>query len=75
MFSACFTPWWTLEDFRPQGFNRAYRIVDLLRLEDKDKFAGMVEKGTDPERHVSKSKKVIEFVDDHASANLGRWCT
>jgi putative hydrolase of the HAD superfamily len=62
------------EDFRPKGFNRAYRIADLLKFEDKDRFAEWW-KGTEPERHLSKSKKVVEFVDDYASANLGRCCT
>jgi HAD superfamily hydrolase (TIGR01549 family) len=62
------------EDFRPRGFNRAYRIADLLGFENKDRFAEWW-KGTERERHVSKSKKVVEFVDDYANANLGRRCT
>ena len=62
------------EDFRPKGFDRAYRIADILKFEDKAGFAEWW-RGTEPERHVSKSKKMVEFVDDYARANLGRRCT
>lgn len=62
------------EAFRPKGFNRAYSIAELLRLEDKDKFATWW-KGTEPERHISKSKKVAQFADDYLWENTGRHCS
>jgi FMN phosphatase YigB (HAD superfamily) len=62
------------EPFRPEGFNRAYNIAELLRLEDKGKFAEWWW-GTEPERHVSKSKKAAQFADDYLWENAGRHCS
>jgi putative hydrolase of the HAD superfamily len=62
------------EDFRPEGFNRAYNIADVLGLDDKEKFAAWW-RSNERERHLSKSKKVVEFVDDYLWANAGRRCS
>jgi putative hydrolase of the HAD superfamily len=62
------------EAFRPKGFNRAYNIAETLSLEDEEKFA-IWWRGTEPQRHISKSKKVVEFADDYLWKNVGRHCS
>jgi putative hydrolase of the HAD superfamily len=62
------------EAFRPKGFNRAFKVAEVLGIEDKDGFASWW-RGTEPERHVSKTKKVVEFADDYLWTNAGRHCS
>jgi HAD superfamily hydrolase (TIGR01509 family) len=45
-----------------------------LGLEDKDRFA-IWWRGTESERHVNKTKKVVEFADDYLWSNTGRHCS
>jgi putative hydrolase of the HAD superfamily len=62
------------ETCRPEGFRRAHMLAEALRIEDVEGFARWWRQN-EKDRHVHKSKKVTEFVDDYLWETKGRRCT
>ncbi|MDA4112819.1 MAG: HAD-IA family hydrolase [Thaumarchaeota archaeon] len=62
------------EVYRPEGFTRAYKIAEVLRLEDADQFAQWWRE-MEAQRHVNGSKKVAQYADEYLLKHTGRRCT
>ncbi len=62
------------ETYRPEGFRRAYVLAEALGIEDADGFAKWW-KENEKDRHVNKSKRVADFIDEYLSKTAGRRCT
>ena len=59
---------------RPDGFIRAFKMAEVLGLSDVDGFSEWWTK-MEAQRHVSRSKKVVEYVDEYLLEHTGRRCT
>ena len=62
------------ESYRPEGFRRAYVLAEALGVQDVEGFARWW-KENEKDRHVHRSKKVADFVDDYLWETEGRRCT
>jgi putative hydrolase of the HAD superfamily len=62
------------EAYRPEGFVRAYKIAEVLRLDDADQFAQWWRE-MEAQRHVNGSKKVAQYADEYLLEHTGRRST
>jgi putative hydrolase of the HAD superfamily len=61
------------EVYRPEGFIRARKIAEVLRLADADRFAQWWSE-MEVERHVNGSKKIGQYADEYLLRHAGRRC-
>jgi putative hydrolase of the HAD superfamily len=62
------------EAYRPEGFVRAYKIAEVLGLDDADQFAQWWRE-MEAQRHVNGSKKVAQYADEYLLEHTGRRST